>query len=91
MLPSEFWNSTYRNIKIFVQSKAEKETDDYKRQIILYENTTNKLIGAFAGKHPQNKSLVKDFFKELFEDDLNKESNEVMTPEEIIKSMKSRM
>lgn len=71
MKPDEFWNCTYRETLLFVNSNSLQREEDIKQQIILLEQYGNKIIQAFNFKRPKNKSLIKDIFKDLFEEELN--------------------
>jgi hypothetical protein len=80
MKPHEFWNSTYREIKLFCQMNLIKYTDDFKLQITLQDETTNKIIKAnpMLYKNPKINSL-KEVFRHLF-----KQKEEEQTIEEQI-------
>ena len=71
MKPTEFLNSTYKECLLYVNSRIEKETNTLKAQIVLFDSLGEKLIGALASRHPKNKSLVKEYYSELFEEELN--------------------
>lgn len=65
-MPSEFWNMTYKEINKFCQSNLVRLQDDFKRNIILYEATTDKMIQADSmSKKPKIVPLRK-IFKDLF-------------------------
>lgn len=89
MNPKEFWNSTYRQINIFTQSNLCRITDDYKREINLYEAITDKLImaDAMSNKRPKIVSLQKTF-KDLYPET---KQEYIQTPEEITRRMREIM
>lgn len=67
LMPMEFWKSTYKEVNLFCQSNLMKLQDDFKRNIILQEAVTNKLIMAdsMGNKKPKIVPLQKTF-KNLF-------------------------
>ena len=89
MKPKEFWNSTYREINMFTQANLCKVTDDFKREINLFEAVTDKLIlaDAMSNKRPKVVALHKTFAKLFPEYD----ENHIQTPEEITKMMRAMM
>lgn len=87
MKPSEFWNSTYREINIYIQTHLIKIVDDLKREINLQEAVTNKLIRADSmSKRPKIVS-IRDSYKDLFKE----EEQKIISPEEITKRMRKIM
>lgn len=87
MKPFEFWNSTYREVNLFSKMNLIKMTDDFKLEVTLQDETTNKIIKAnpFLYDKPKIKSL-KEIFINLF-----KQKEEEQTIEEqiaILRSMK---
>ena len=67
MKPYEFWNSTYREINVFIQVHLIKLKDDLKREINLQEAVTNKLIKADAMSNKRPKiEPIRDSYKDLF-------------------------
>ena len=86
MKPNEFWNCTYQELKLFCDSNFLQKERDLKEKIILLEQFGNKLINAFNFKKPKNRSLVKDVFKELFEEDLRPD---IQSTEEQIRNMRN--
>lgn len=65
-MPKEFWNITYKEINSFCQANLVRLQDDFKRNIILQEAVTDKLIQADSmSKKPKIVPLRK-MFKELF-------------------------
>lgn len=89
MKPQEYWNSTYREITVFIKANLIKNTDNYRQQIRLEEESTNKLIlaDAMSQKRPKIVSLFKTF-KNLFPE-IKKDS--VQSSEEITKRMRAIM
>lgn len=67
--PNEFWNYTYREVKLYCTMNLGRIQDDYRYQIILQEAATNKMIQAnsLSNGHPKVVSLLK-MFPNLFED-----------------------
>lgn len=66
-MPNEFWNITYKEVNVFCQSNLTRLQDDFKRNIILQEAVTDKLIlaDAMSNRKPKIEPLRKTF-KELF-------------------------
>lgn len=88
MKPREFWNSTYREINIYVQTHLVKIVDDLKRDINLQEAVTNKIIKADAMSNKRPKiEPIRDNYKELFKEEVN----HTMTAKEIIRRMREVM
>ena len=71
MKPNEFWSCTYIEALLYVNSNSLQRENDKKDNIVLLEQYGNKIIEAFSWKKPKNRSLIKDIFKELFEEELN--------------------
>lgn len=88
MVPSEFWNCTYREIYSYVKSNSLQREQEYKSKIILFDALGEKILDAIARKRPKSTSLVRDKFKNLFEEELEP-SNHQQTPEEQIKILRS--
>lgn len=86
MMPSEFWNSTYRELIVFVKANQEARKNRNKDLIVLAEGFGNKIIKAMSWKNPKNKSLIYDIFKALFEEETKAK---VQTPEEQIRILRS--
>lgn len=86
MKPDEFWNSTYREINIYIQANLCHLMDEFKQEIKLQEAVTDKIImaDAMSNKRPQIIPLQKTF-KNLFNDD------KTQTPEEIARRMRNIM
>lgn len=87
MKPFEFWNSTYREVNLFSKMNLIKITDDFKLEVTLQDESTNKMIKSnpFLYDKPKIKSL-KEIFVNLF-----KQKEEEQTIEEqiaILRSMK---
>ena len=75
MKPLEFWGSTYREAKLYVESRSLQYEFDLKQSIKLAENFGNKLISSgMTAKNPKNINLVKDVYSNLFKEELEKES-----------------
>ncbi len=93
MKPHEFWDCTYREAKLYVQSLSLQREENYKRLIVLFENSIDKLIaGDVMRKHPKRISLIRDIYKEHFSSELKQETNnEPMSIEEQIRNLRSRM
>lgn len=87
MKPSEFWNSTYREINVYTQVNLAKMTDNLKTKINLQEAVTNKLIRADSMSKRPKIELIRDNYKELFKQDEEK----TMSNEEITKRMRAAM
>lgn len=84
MKPNEFWNCTYEEALLYVNSNTLQRETEKKDNIVLLEQYGNKIIEAFSWKKPKNRSLIKDIFKELFEEELN--SHNEMSVEEMIRN-----
>lgn len=87
MKPFEFWNSTYREVNLFSKMNLIKITDDFKLEVTLQDESTNKMIKSnpFLYDKPKIKSL-KEIFINLF-----KQKEKEQTIEEqiaILRSMK---
>ncbi len=87
MKPYEFWNSRYLEINVYCQSHLIKIIDDLKREINLQEAVTNKLIRADSMSKNPKIILIRDNYKELF----NEEEQQIQSPEEIIRRMRGIM
>ncbi len=73
MKPHEFWDSTYREVKLYVESRSLQCEFEIKQNIRLAENLGNKLVNAgLTAKNPKNVSLIKDIYPELFKEELEK-------------------
>lgn len=68
MKPSEFWNCTYRELYVFVNSNSLQREEDTKQEIILLDALGEKIIDVIAKKHPKHISLVRNTFKSLFKE-----------------------
>lgn len=86
MKPDEFWNSTFREINIFIQSSLCRVMDDLRNNVKLQEAVTDKIImaDAMSNKNPKIKSLIKTY-KNLFQEE------KAQTPEEIARRMRDIM
>ncbi len=87
MKPYEFWNSTYREINVFIQVHLIKLKDDLKREINLQEAVTNKLIRADSMSKRPKIIPIRDSYKELFKE----EEQRIMSPEQIKRKMRDAM
>lgn len=87
MKPYEFWNSRYLEINVYCQSHLIKIIDDLKREINLQEAVTNKLIRADSMSKNPKIILIRDNYKELF----NEEEQQIQSSEEIIRRMREIM
>lgn len=87
MKPYEFWNSRYLEINVYCQSHLIKIIDDLKREINLQEAVTNKLIRADSMSKNPKIILIRDNYKELF----NEEEQQIQSPEEIMRRMRGIM
>lgn len=91
MTPKEFWNSTYRDIKAFVDGNMKMQQEDKKNIIVMYEAMANKIIGALSWSRPKNKSLIKDIFRDLFKEELdNNKPQSIEEQVRILRSMKGK-
>lgn len=73
--PQEFWDSTYRDMKLYVESRATQYETEFKNKVMLAENLGNKLISAsMTARKPKNINLIKDVYKDLFEEELRKQN-----------------
>lgn len=88
MKPNEFWNCTYKDLYVFVKSNSKHSTEEYKKQIILFNALGDKIIDVIAKKRPKNINLVRNTFGTLFEKELEP-TNHQQTPEEQIRVLRS--
>lgn len=88
MMPSEFWGSTYKELKTFVKANQERDKLKKKDIILIAEEFGNKIIRAMTWKNPKNKSLIRDVFKDLFEEELS--TNKEQSISEQIRNLRSR-
>lgn len=88
MKPQEFWDSTYREIKIYTQSNLCHIMDDFRQEIKLQEAVTDKMIlaDAMSNKRPKIIPLQKTFEK-IFP----KKEEIAQSPEEITRRMREMM
>jgi hypothetical protein len=84
--PAEFWNGKYLEINAYCQIHLAKAIDDLKREINLQEAITNKLIRADSMSKNPKIELIRNNYKELFN-----EEEKIETPEEIMKKMRMIM
>ena len=69
MKPREFWDSTYREINLYLQTHLVKIVDDLKREINLQEAVTNKLIRADSMSKKPKIILIRDSYKGLYQEE----------------------
>lgn len=84
MFPNEFRNSTYKEIKKYVESNGVKEKESIKEQIVILDALGSKVVLG----HPLKKDkliFLKDIFKELFDEENSQEQSQ----EEMIKILRS--
>lgn len=75
MKPHEFWDSTYEEAKLYVESRSFQCEFEIKQQVQLMNNLGDKLISAgLTSKNPKNVDLIKEVYKDLFKEELEKES-----------------
>lgn len=67
MKPSEFWNSTARDVYTYFNSRAIRKLDDFRNEINLAEALTNKLLAGDCMNQNSKILMIKDSFPELFE------------------------
>lgn len=67
MKPAEFWDCTYREAKLYVQSFFEQKNDEIKVQIQLMDALSDKLLSSNPQvvKKPKYKKLT-EVFEKLF-------------------------
>lgn len=67
-MPNEFWNITYREVNVFCQSNLIRLQDDFKRNIVLQEAVTDKLIMADAMSNRKPKIIpLQETFEKVFQ------------------------
>lgn len=88
--PSEFWNSTYRELHVFVNANVKRREDEYKQEIVLFDALGDKIIDVIGRQKAKYTSLVKHRFKDLFKEELEPESHQQTIEEQIriLRSMK---
>lgn len=67
MKPSEFWNSTAREVYTYFNSRAIRKLDDLRNEINLQEAVTNKLLAGDCMNEKAKILMIRDSFPELFE------------------------
>ncbi len=88
MKPSEFWNSTYREINLYTQANLSYFMDQFKREIRLQEAVTNKMIMADAMSNRRPKIIpLQKTFENLFPEEEEKQQS----TQEIIRRMREVM
>lgn len=68
MKPNEFYNCTYKEAKEFVEYNSLQRKNELKNNIQLLEGMADKIISATKWNKPKYISLVKNIFKDLFEE-----------------------
>lgn len=69
--PNEFWDSTYREMKLYVESRSTQYDLETKNNIMLANNLGNKLISAgMTSKKPKNIDLIKEIYSDFFKEEL---------------------
>ena len=66
LTPNEFWSLTYKEVNTFCQSNLIKMQDDFKRNIVLQEAVTDKMIQADSMSRRPKIVPLRKMFKELF-------------------------
>ncbi len=65
-MPNNFWRMTYKEINKFCQANLIKLQDDFKRNIILQEAVTDKMIQADSMNKKPKIVPLKKVFNQLF-------------------------
>lgn len=66
LMPRDFWNMSYKEINRFCQANLIKLQDDFKRNIILQEAVTDKMIQADSMSKKPKVVPLRKMFQELF-------------------------
>ena len=75
MKPHEFWDSIYREVALYVESRSLQYEQEIKSRILLAENLGNKMIGSgMTAKKPKNVNLIKEIYPDLFKEELARQS-----------------
>lgn len=75
MKPCQFWDSTYREVALYVESRSLQYEQEVKARILLAENFGNKLISSgMTAKNPKNLNLIKEIYSDLFKEELEEQS-----------------
>lgn len=92
MKPHEFWNCTYREARLFVESRSYQLELELKNNIMLAENLGNKMISAsMINKKPKNINLIKEIYSDFFVEELRKQEayhRKAREGEELLQFMK---
>lgn len=73
MKPHEFWDSTYREAKLYVESRSHQVEFELKSYIKLADELGDKINNfSLICKKPKNISLIEEVYSELFEKELMK-------------------
>jgi len=71
MKPHEFWNSTYREAKLYVESRSSQEESMFKHYVLLADNLGDKINSmSSTAKNPKAISLLKDRYSDLFKKEI---------------------
>lgn len=74
MKPQEFWNSNYREARLYVESQSLQYEMDKKAFIVLANNLGDKLINAsMVAKNPTRLNLIRECYPELFKEEIKKD------------------
>lgn len=88
MKPHEFWNCTYREVSLYVQSFYKQQEYEFKNQISLLEALSDKILVANPYIVKNSKfTTLRSVFDNLFED--SKQQSQSI--EEQIRNMRLRM
>lgn len=92
MKPHEFWNCTYREVKLFYESNLEQEEYRKKSDIMLAENMANKLINGLNFGKKKRVSLITDCYYDLFSDEIEEERNtiKIQSTAEMVRNLRAR-
>lgn len=75
MRPNEFWNCTYREVRLFVESQIKAEERQKKNIISIANNFGDKLIAGLNMAKPKRINLIYDVYDELFAEEIEEERN----------------
>lgn len=74
MKPHEFWNCTYREARLYVESCSKQFELEQKSRIILANNLTDKQITAsMVVKNPKRIDLIREYYPKLFEKEIEQQ------------------
>jgi len=69
LMPSEFWNMSYKEVTKFCEANLVRMQDNFKRNIILQEAVTDKMIQADSMNKKPKIIPLRKIFKDLFKDE----------------------